>query len=93
MRVVIERLSKTYRDRSGQTVEALQLIDLSVPRNRAIITDLMDRVDEVSGQIPKPPLFTRDHWAEGARHSSSSPLEFLEKLAALIPRSRVDLVL
>ncbi|MBI2553070.1 MAG: ABC transporter ATP-binding protein [Candidatus Rokubacteria bacterium] len=30
MRVVIERLSKTYRDRSGQTVEALQLIDLSV---------------------------------------------------------------
>ena len=30
MRVVIERLSKTYQDRSGQSVEALQSIDLSV---------------------------------------------------------------
>ena len=30
MRVVIERLSKTYRDRTGQAVEALQSIDLSV---------------------------------------------------------------
>ena len=30
MRVVIERLSKTYRDRSGQSVEALQSIDLGV---------------------------------------------------------------
>ena len=30
MRVLIERLSKTYQDRSGQSVEALQSIDLSV---------------------------------------------------------------
>jgi NitT/TauT family transport system ATP-binding protein len=30
VRVVIERLSKTYRDRSGQSVEALQSIGLSV---------------------------------------------------------------
>src|SRR3970040_1965274 len=30
MRVVIEGLSKTYRDRSGQSVEALKSIDRSV---------------------------------------------------------------
>ncbi|MBI4590616.1 MAG: ABC transporter ATP-binding protein [Candidatus Rokubacteria bacterium] len=30
MRVVIDRLSKTYHDRSGQSVEALRSIDLSV---------------------------------------------------------------
>src|SRR3990167_3354605 len=30
MRVIVERLSKTYGDRSGQSVEALQSIDLSV---------------------------------------------------------------
>jgi hypothetical protein len=32
-------------------------------------------------------------WADGTRHLLFEPLEFLEKLAALIPRSHVNLVL
>jgi hypothetical protein len=32
-------------------------------------------------------------WADGTRHLLFEPLEFLEKLAALIPRSRVNLLL
>jgi hypothetical protein len=38
-------------------------------------------------------LALKTPWADGTRHVIVEPLEFLEKLAALIPRSRVNLVL
>jgi len=38
-------------------------------------------------------LALKTPWADGTRHLLFEPLEFLEKLAALIPRSRVNLVL
>jgi hypothetical protein len=38
-------------------------------------------------------LALKTPWADGTSHLLLEPLEFLEKLAALIPRSRVNLVL
>ena len=38
-------------------------------------------------------LTLKTPWADGTSHLVFEPLEFLEKLAALIPRSRVNLVL
>jgi hypothetical protein len=38
-------------------------------------------------------LTLKTPWADGTRHLLFEPVEFLEKLAALIPRSRVNLVL
>ncbi len=38
-------------------------------------------------------LTLKTPWADGTRHLLFEPMEFLEKLAALIPRSRVNLVL
>ena len=38
-------------------------------------------------------LALKTPWADGTSHLLFEPLEFLEKLAALIPRSRVNLVL
>jgi hypothetical protein len=38
-------------------------------------------------------LTLKTPWADGTRHLLFEPLEFLEKLAALIPRAHVNLVL
>lgn len=39
------------------------------------------------------PLTLKTPWADGTRHLLFAPLELLEKLAALIPRPRVNLIL
>ncbi len=59
---------------------AVVLIGLSLAVKEAAITD------------PRP-LVLAAFWADGTRHLLFEPLEFLEKLAALIPRAHVNLVL